>query len=52
MKKIMCILYTGILLCSCTNRDIEFDDYDYTTVYFPLSEAYTDPDPRRRIGWK
>ncbi len=35
MKKIICILYTGILLCSCTNRDIEFDDYDYTTVYFP-----------------
>ena len=36
MKKIICILYTGILLCSCTNRDIEFDDYDYTTVYFPF----------------
>ncbi|MEJ2005351.1 MAG: DUF1735 domain-containing protein, partial [Cyclobacteriaceae bacterium] len=36
MKKIICILYTGILLCSCTNRDIEFDDYDYTTIYFPF----------------
>lgn len=35
MKKIICILYTGILLCSCTNRDIKFDDFDYTTVYFP-----------------
>ena len=36
MKKIISILFTGILLCSCTNRDIEFDDYDYTTVYFPF----------------
>jgi hypothetical protein len=35
MKKIITILFTGILLYSCTNRDIEFDDYDYTTVYFP-----------------
>lgn len=36
MKKIISILFTGILLYSCTNRDIEFDDYDYTTVYFPF----------------
>lgn len=36
MKKITSILFTGILLFSCTNRDIEFDDYDYTTVYFPF----------------
>ncbi|MEX0988055.1 MAG: DUF1735 domain-containing protein [Bacteroidales bacterium] len=36
MKKIITILFTGILLFSCTNRDIEFDDYDYTTVYFPF----------------
>lgn len=36
MKKIITILCTGILLYSCTNRDIEFDDYDYTTVYFPF----------------
>ena len=36
MKKIIPILFAGILLCSCTNRDIEFDDYDYTTVYFPF----------------
>ena len=36
MKKIIAILFTGILLYSCTNRDIEFDDYDYTTVYFPF----------------
>ena len=36
MKKIISLLFTGILLCSCTNRDIEFDDYDYTTVYFPF----------------
>ncbi len=35
MKKIITIVFTGILLFSCTNRDIEFDDYDYTTVYFP-----------------
>lgn len=38
MKKIICILYSGILLCSCTNWDIEFDDYDYTTVYFPYQK--------------
>ncbi len=36
MKKIISILFTGILLYSCTNRDIEFDDYNYTTVYFPF----------------
>ena len=36
MKKILTILFTGILIFSCTNRDIEFDDYDYTTVYFPF----------------
>ncbi|MFC2091138.1 DUF1735 domain-containing protein, partial [Bacteroidota bacterium] len=36
MKKIITILFTGILLFSCTNRDIEFDDYDYVTVYFPF----------------
>jgi len=36
MKKIITILFTGILLYSCTNRDIEFDDYYYTTVYFPF----------------
>jgi hypothetical protein len=35
MKKILTILLTGILLFSCTNRDIEFDDFKYTTVYFP-----------------
>lgn len=36
MKKIISLLFAGILLCSCTNRDIEFEDYDYTTVYFPF----------------
>jgi hypothetical protein len=36
MKKIISILFTGILLYSCTNRDIEFDDYSFTTVYFPF----------------
>ena len=36
MKKIITILFAGILLFSCTNRDIEFDDYDYTTIYFPF----------------
>jgi len=38
MKKIVSIIITGVLLCSCTNRDIEFDDYDYTTVYFPFQK--------------
>ena len=38
MKKIISILFAGILLYSCTNRDIEFDDYDYTTVYFPFQK--------------
>ncbi|MEX0983029.1 MAG: DUF1735 domain-containing protein [Bacteroidales bacterium] len=38
MKKIITVLFTGILLFSCTNRDIEFDDYDYTTVYFPFQK--------------
>jgi len=38
MKKILTILFTGILLYSCTNKDIEFDDYDYTTVYFPFQK--------------
>jgi hypothetical protein len=36
MKKTISIVITGILLSACTNRDIEFDDYDYTTVYFPF----------------
>jgi hypothetical protein len=36
MKKIISLVLTGILLFACTNRDIEFDDYDYTTVYFPF----------------
>lgn len=36
MKKIISLLVSGMLLCSCTNRDIEFEDYDYTTVYFPF----------------
>lgn len=38
MKKIITIAFTGMLLFSCTNRDIEFDDYDYTTVYFPFQK--------------
>jgi len=38
MKKLITILFTGILLYSCTNRDIEFDDYTYTTVYFPFQK--------------
>jgi hypothetical protein len=35
MKKILIVLFTGILVFGCTNRDIEFDDFKYTSIYFP-----------------
>lgn len=35
MKKILIILFTGILLVGCTNADIEFDDFLYQSIYFP-----------------
>jgi len=36
MKKTLSILTAGILAFSCTNRDIEFDDYEYQSIYFPF----------------
>jgi hypothetical protein len=35
MKKILIVLFTGILLFGCTNWDIEFDDFKYHSIYFP-----------------
>lgn len=36
MRKLtfICVLTSLILFSACENRDWEFDDYDYTTVYF------------------
>ena len=36
MKKTLSILAAGILAFGCTNRDIEFDDFDYQSIYFPF----------------
>jgi hypothetical protein len=36
MKKIITVLFSGILLFACTNRDIGFDDYLYQSIYFPF----------------
>lgn len=36
MMKYLYIIVAGIILTSCENRDIEFPDYDYNAVYFPL----------------
>lgn len=36
MKKIVYLLSTAALLLSCTSQDIEFDDFEYQTVYFPF----------------
>jgi hypothetical protein len=35
MKKIFIVLFAGIILFGCTNRDIEFDDFKYQSIYFP-----------------
>jgi hypothetical protein len=35
MKKIGFLISLALLLFSCTNRDIGFDDYTYQSVYFP-----------------
>ncbi|MCU0458240.1 MAG: DUF1735 domain-containing protein [Bacteroidales bacterium] len=35
MKKIIYLLGIVSLLCGCENRDIEFPDFEYQTVYFP-----------------
>lgn len=36
MKKIVYLLSIVTLLFSCTNQDVEFDDFAYQTVYFPF----------------
>ena len=36
MKKIIIALLSLILLFACTNRDIQFDDYLYQSIYFPF----------------
>jgi hypothetical protein len=36
MKKILFLLSIGVLLFSCENQDVEFDDFAYQTVYFPF----------------
>jgi hypothetical protein len=36
MKKIVYLLGIVSLLFSCTSQDIEFDDFEYQTVYFPF----------------
>jgi len=35
MKKILIVLFAGLLAFACTNRDIEFDDYLYQSIFFP-----------------
>ena len=35
MKKTLFILIAGIVASGCSNWDIEFDDYDYQSIYFP-----------------
>jgi hypothetical protein len=35
MKKILYLLSILMLLFSCTNQKIEFDDFEYQSVYFP-----------------
>lgn len=36
MKKIVYLLSIVTLLFSCTNQDVEFDDFAYQTVFFPF----------------
>ncbi len=36
MKKILFLISIALLTFSCTNRDIDFEDYDYQSVYFPF----------------
>ncbi|MCK4919791.1 MAG: DUF1735 domain-containing protein [Bacteroidales bacterium] len=35
MKKTISILIAGIVAFGCSNMDIEFDDFDYQSIYFP-----------------
>jgi len=36
MRKILYLLFIGTLSISCTNQDVEFDDFKYQSVYFPF----------------
>ena len=36
MKKTISLLITGIVAFGCSNVDIEFDDYEYQSIYFPF----------------
>lgn len=36
MKKILYVLWFVTLLLSCTNKDVEFDDFAYQSVFFPF----------------
>lgn len=35
MKKIVCLICLLAAVLACTNNDIEFDDFEFQTVYFP-----------------
>lgn len=35
MKKTLSILITGIVAFGCSNMDIEFDDFEYQSIFFP-----------------
>jgi hypothetical protein len=35
MKKIISALFSIIFLLGCTNRNVEFDDYLYQSIFFP-----------------
>ncbi|MDX2431843.1 MAG: DUF1735 domain-containing protein [Bacteroides sp.] len=35
MKKILFIMLAGVFFFGCTNKDIEFDDYQYQSIFFP-----------------
>jgi hypothetical protein len=36
MKKSIVFFMTALVAFACTNRDIEFDDFDYQSIYFPF----------------
>lgn len=36
MKKTLAILIPGIVAVGCSNLDIEFEDFDYQSIYFPF----------------
>ncbi len=35
MKKTLSILIAGIVAFGCSNKDVEFDDYEFQSIYFP-----------------